>query len=244
MVLVADVGNSFVTLGLFAGSRLVRRTGVPTAGLAAAAVREACPEPWRALCVASVVPAALAPLEEAAGYAGARFTVVDGTSPLGMPVRVRSPAALGPDRLVNCVGLAQRRAPPFIVVDLGTATTLDCVDADGAFVGGAIAPGLVTAGRALWTGTARLPEVPVAAPPGAIGDDTITAMQSGIWLGHAALVDGLVARMVAELGGRPWVVATGGLAQALAPSLSRVDEVDPDLTLTGLCACHRILGGA
>ena len=242
MVLVADVGNSFVTLGLFLGSTLVRRASLPTAGLAAAAVMEAFPEAWRSLCVASVVPLALGPLAEAAERAGATFTVVDGTSPLGMPVKVRSPQALGPDRLVNCVGLARRRAPPFIVVDLGTATTIDCVDADGAFVGGAIAPGLVTAGRALWTGTARLPEVPLLAPPRAIGDDTVTAMQSGIWLGHAALVDGLVARMVAELGGRPWVVATGGLALPLAPWLNRVDEVDADLTLTGLNACHRILG--
>ena len=160
--------------------------------------------------------------------------LLESTADLGFDVRVSVREEVGVDRLVNVIAARTRIAPPFLVVDLGTATTFDCVAADGAFVGGAIAPGPGMLVDALGTRTARLPRVELAPPGHAVGTSTRDAMRSGLFWGYVGLVDGLVARCRTELGGQARCVATGGLAATFAPFCTGIDEVDPDLTLHGL----------
>ncbi len=172
-----------------------------------------------------------------------------GTVPIA--IRVDRPADVGADRLVNALAAARIHGTPAIVVDLGTATTFDCVARDGAFVGGSIAPGLELGLEALAARTAKLPRVELRAPDRAIGRDTVSAMQSGTILGYQSLVDGLITRIRAELAdasGGPIadvrVILTGGLAAApWARGVSGVDAIDPDLTLKGLAILHAEVGG-
>lgn len=154
----------------------------------------------------------------------------------GVKIDYPNPGEIGVDRLLNCVAVLHRFHAPAVVVDFGTATTFDVISADGAFVGGAIAPGVVTNLEALALKTARLPKVELAAPPSAIGKSTGQAIQSGLVLGAAAQVEGMVARIARALGlaERPLVIATGGLAQLIAPNTHAIDEVEPFLTLDGL----------
>jgi type III pantothenate kinase len=168
-----------------------------------------------------------------------------------LPVRVDRPGEVGPDRLVNAYAAAHLYGTPAVVVDCGTATTLDAVDHVGAFVGGAIAPGLVLGLEALAAHTARLPRVEPRLPDGPIGRDTTTAIQVGTVLGHRAMIEGLLARMRRELavgaGLAPHdvrVVLTGGLASLpWARTIEGVDAIDPDLTLRGLILFHRAVTG-
>ena len=246
MLLAVDVGNTNTVLGLYAGAMLVTtwrlstttRTADELGLLIVGLVRHHGLEPGSVTGVAlcTVVPAQEATFTSAcARYLGREVRVYGAGGRFGMPVAVDSPAALGPDRVVNTLAVAARHPPPFLVVDFGTATTFDAVDRAGTFVGGAIAPGLGIAAEALFARASRLPRVELRAPAGAIGSDTITAMQSGIYWGYVGLVDGLAARCKAELGGgRVPCVATGGLAQVVGADCHEVDEVDPHLTLTGL----------
>jgi type III pantothenate kinase len=130
-----------------------------------------------------------------------------------------------------------------IVVDLGTATTLDCVSPSGEFVGGVIVPGMRVSFDALVAGTAQLRDVELVAPPRVLGRNTVECLQSGVVYGYASLVDGLVARLRAELPFACRVLATGGLAPVIAPHASSIERVDPDLTLRGLYGIHRRNGG-
>ena len=172
-----------------------------------------------------------------------------GTVPL--PVRVDRPGEVGADRLVNALAAARLHGTPAVVVDFGTATTFDCVAADGAFVGGAIAPGLELGLEALAARTAKLPRVELRAPDRAIGRDTRRAMQSGTVLGYQALVAGLLARIRRELadagdvapGRRPRDPDRRPVGGAVGPRLEGVDAIDPDLTLKGLAILHAEVGG-
>jgi type III pantothenate kinase len=246
MLLVADVGNTNTVLGVFQGAELrvswrltSRREQTPDeyGVFIQTLLRSAGIEPRAisAVAISNVVPPVQQTLERMCEqYFGvAPFNVEPAVwSPI--PVRVDSPAEVGPDRIVNAVGALARHAPPLIVIDFGTATTFDCVDARGGFVGGAIAPGIITAADALLTRAARLFRVELVRPKDAIGRNTVTNVQSGIVYGYAGLVDGLVARMQAELGGSAVVIATGGLASLIADVTRTIQHVDPDLTLHGL----------
>ena len=147
---------------------------------------------------------------------------------------VEAPQEVGADRICDIVGGITLYGSPLIVVNFGTATTFDCVNERGEFIGGAIAPGLVTASEALISRTARLYRVELLQPKEAIGRNTITNIQSGVMYGWAGLVDGLVDRMRSEMGGPVKVVATGGLAAQLRGVARTIDLVNPDLTLEGL----------
>jgi type III pantothenate kinase len=160
-----------------------------------------------------------------------------------IPVRVDHPAEVGADRLVNALAAGRLHGSPAVVVDFGTATTFDAVAADGAYVGGAIAPGLEIGLEALATRTAKLPRIELRAPARAIGTDTVSAMRSGAVFGYAGLAAALLERIRAELGEgdgrRVHTILTGGLATApWWRELLRVDAVDPDLTLKGLAILH------
>lgn len=246
MLLVADVGNTNTVIGVFDGARLLvswrltsRReqtadeygvfieTLLRTQGIQTGEVT--------AVAISNVVPPVQQTLEQMCEkYFGvAPFTVEPGVNTL-MPLRVDAPQEVGPDRIVSAVAAAARYGVPLIVIDFGTATTFDCVNARGEFIGGAIAPGVTTALDALLSRAARLFRVELVRPKEAIGRNTATNIQSGIIYGYAGLVDGIVERMRAEMGGEPNVIATGGLAGLIADVARTIRHVDEHLTLEGL----------
>jgi len=152
----------------------------------------------------------------------------------GMPVLVENPAELGADRLVNAIAAFERYGGPCIVVDFGTATTFDVISAKGEYLGGAIAPGLGLSAEALFSRAARLTRVEIKRPAKVIGTNTVTHLQSGLYFGYIGLVDGILERMIAELGAKPRVIATGGLARQIAEDSRFIAEIDDMLTLDGL----------
>jgi type III pantothenate kinase len=152
----------------------------------------------------------------------------------GMAILIDNPKEVGADRVVNAVAAMAAHGTPVITVDFGTSTNFDVVDESGSYVGGVIAPGLEVSTQALISATAALHRVALEAPRTAIGKGTVEAMQSGMLYGHAGLVDGIVERLVDEVGGDPAVVATGGLASTIVPHCRRVERIDETLTLDGL----------
>ncbi|HAL48291.1 MAG: type III pantothenate kinase [SAR202 cluster bacterium] len=250
MLLAIDIGNTNVTIGAFEGEelratfRLTTDTGrmpdeyalavsqlLPLKGLAADAVD--------AVALCSVVPP-LTPsfIELCKDYFGvAPLEVVAGTR-TGVRVKYDSPRDVGADRIVDAAAALALHGGPAIVVDIGTATVFDAVTADGDYLGGAIAPGIQIAADSLFHTTAQLRRVELTSPPAAIGKNTVHSLQSGLVLGYADLVVGMVARFDKELGGGSNVVATGGLARIVAKEVDVFDTVDPNLTLTGLRLIH------
>lgn len=249
VIVVLNVGNTNVGYGIVASGRLAA-TGRSAAPSADAGYRlemildeilsragTGASEPVE-LVVASVVPSLTVALHELAARRGVRLLIADETT-VPIPMSVESPGTAGHDRLVNAYAAARLHGAPAIVVDLGTATTFDVVNAAGTFVGGAIAPGIGLGLDALATRTAQLPRVPLALPPRAIGANTVEAIQSGAVLGHVGLVGHLLRAMTGELetdgGPQPRVVLTGGLAaHPWAAAIQGVDAIDPLLTLRGL----------
>jgi type III pantothenate kinase len=152
----------------------------------------------------------------------------------GMPVLVDNPSELGADRLVNAIAAFERYGGPCIVVDFGTATTFDVISAKGEYLGGAIAPGLGISADALFSRAARLSRVDIKRPAKVIGTNTVTCLQSGLYYGYIGLVDGILQRIVGELGVQPRVVATGGLARQISEDTRFISEIDEMLTLEGL----------
>ena len=261
MLLAIDIGNTNVTVGSFRNGALVaiRRTATnPHATPDELELRlsdllrldDAVFADVSAIALASVVPS----LTEVLGVVAERLerpllVASAGTVPLA--VRVDRPSEVGADRLVNALAASRLHGVPAIVVDCGTATTFDCLAPDGAYIGGAIAPGLVLGLEALALRTAKLPRVELRAPDRAIGRDTVSAIQSGTILGYQALLTGLLARMRRELADAGAVEAsdvhtilTGGLSSApWAASLDGIDVIDPDLTLKGLAILHAEVAG-
>ena len=188
----------------------------------------------RAVAVSNVVP----PVQQALEWMSEKyfkvspFSVTGATSP--MPLDVDAPNEVGPDRIVSCIAARAIYGAPVIVVDLGTATRFDCVNARGTFVGGAIAPGLGVATDALVNRAARLFRVELVRPETAIGRNTMTNIQSGVVFGFAGLVDGIVERMKDELGGTTTVIGTGGFASLIAAASRTIQHVNLDLKLEGL----------
>jgi type III pantothenate kinase len=261
MLLTVDIGNTNITIGLVRdGALLATRRAAARDGATVDEVEllldgllgldEARLAEITAICLASVVPGLGQAVEEIAARRRVRLLVASaGTVPI--PIRVERPAEVGADRLVNALAALRLYGAPSVVVDFGTATTFDVVSADGAYVGGAIAPGLELGLDALAARTAKLPRVPLRAPDRAIGRDTVSAIQSGAVLGYQALVAGLLARIRAELAAATGIaprdvraILTGGLSQApWVGALEGIDAVDADLTLRGLAILHAEVGG-
>ncbi len=262
MLLVVDVGNTTLSLGLVRHGTLVatrraatqpRATPDELEHLLDALLRldSASLAEVDALAVASVVPVVTTALEAvAARHDQPLFLAGAGTIPI--PVRVERPHEVGADRLVNALAAARLYGRPAVVVDFGTATTVDCVAADGAYVGGAIAPGLELALEALAARTAKLPRIELRTPERVIGRDTVSAMQAGTIFGYQALAGELVARARQELAteaGLPIdavrTIMTGGLSVApWARDVEGIEVVDPELTLKGLAILHaEVTGG-
>jgi type III pantothenate kinase len=174
---------------------------------------------------------------------GHEMLVVTGETDLGVPVTLEDPRELGADRLVNAFAAIRRAGAPVIVIDLGTATTFDCVDPDGRYVGGLIAPGVETSSEELFRRAARLTRIDLTFPDRFIGRSTRDSLRAGILLGAVGMIESLLAGIRRELGGEPRVLATGGLAPLIGPRCASVDEVDVHLTLDGLVAAERLLHG-
>jgi type III pantothenate kinase len=184
--------------------------------------------------ISSVVPSATQALREMVRqYFRFPAVVVEPGVKTGVPVLTDNPKEVGADRIVNALAGFTKFGGPCIVVDFGTATTFDCVSDEGEYVGGAIAPGLQVAARALFEHTARLPLVELVAPRSVVGKNTVESVQSGLIFGYAAMIDGMVERIAKELG-QPTVVATGGLAPVVIGECRAVDHHEPWLTLEGL----------
>jgi type III pantothenate kinase len=188
--------------------------------------------------IGSVVPAlTLAFAEVAERYLQRRPLIVNAHTPIGIRIDIDQPEQAGPDRYINAAAVAALHGGPAIVVDFGTATTFDVVGADGSYRGGAIAPGILVAHDALVSRAARLHKIDLQPPPSAIGRNTIHAMQSGIFLGYIALIEGMVARIKAampEPDETITVIATGGLAPLFKQHTPIIDQIEPELTLEGL----------
>ena len=246
MLLAIDIGNTDTTFGVFDGKKL-RATWHMATGIHRMADEYAVlllnlmhqqgldiPD-IKAIALCSVVPTLISTLDELfQRYFHISPLVVGAGVKTGVRIRMDNPKEVGADRIVNAAAAHHLYGGPVIVADLGTATTFDTVSKEGDYLGGAIAPGIMTAAEALFTHAAMLSRVELAHPKRAIGTNTIAAMQSGIILGYVGLVEGMVARIQKELGEKAKVVATGGYASLIAEETSVFDEVNPDLTLIGL----------
>ena len=251
MLLAIDVGNTNVTIGVFDGDRLVHNWRL-------AALRERTADELgifvthllaqgkievgsvSGIVIASVVPQLTRPMEEMCErYYGQKALLVDATN-AGIPVRYSPAGDVGADRIVNAVAAwhkyGQPSGVPLIVVDFGTATTFDIISVKGEYLGGVICPGIGISAEALFQRAARLPRVEVRRPPAVIGQNTVNAMQSGLFFGYVEMVDGLIRRIRAELDGgdKAVVIGTGGLAEVISEASSGIQKIERDLTLDGL----------
>jgi type III pantothenate kinase len=187
------------------------------------------------VCLSSTVPALVRSYEDfAERWAHAPLLVMGPGVRTGIPIRYDDPREVGPDRIANAVAGAERYGAPCIVVDFGTSTNFDAVSAAGEYVGGVLAPGIEISMDALFARAARLTKVDFVEPPAVIGKTTTHALQSGLVYGFAGQVDGIVERMRGELGDGARAIATGGLAELIAPHTRTIEKVDPWLTLEGL----------
>ncbi|MDO8670331.1 MAG: type III pantothenate kinase [Dehalococcoidia bacterium] len=252
MLLVVDAGNTNIVLGLFDGDQMRAKWRVstdshrmsdeygvllmkllPHRGLRLDQIEHAI--------IASVVPSLTTIfLEVLQRYCGVRALVVGAGIKTGLRLMVDNPGAVGADRVVDSVAAYRIYGGPVIVVDFGTATTFDVVSRTGDFLGGAIAPGILIAGEALFEKAAKLTRVELVRPKNVIGKNTMTAIQAGVLLGYVGLVEGIIDRIKRELGGSAKVIATGGLAALVAKETPAIDVVDEDLTLTGLRLVHEL----
>jgi type III pantothenate kinase len=246
MLLVIDIGNTNTSLGVFDGETLVAHWRLTTA-------RSRTVDEWgvharnlfslasldvtsiNAITIASVVPPLNFTLKQMAEvYFHLTPLFIDHLVDTGVPILYEPASDVGADRIVDAVAAIHKYGAPCIVVDFGTATTFDAINEKGEYLGGVITPGITISSDALFERAAKLPRVEIKRPAKVIGSATIEAMQSGLYHGYVGLVDGILKKMLEELGGSPKVIATGGLAPLIAKGSSFIELVDETLTLEGL----------
>jgi type III pantothenate kinase len=246
LLLVIDVGNSNIVLGIYDGERLVKDWRISTdklktadeygilfhnllllAGIGFSDITD--------IIISSVVPPLTGVLEKLCRhYFGLKPIVVGPGIKTGMPIHYDNPKEVGADRIVNAVGGYEKFRTSLIIVDFGTATTFDYVNGKGEYCGGAIAPGLMISVEALFQKACKLPRVEIIKPPGIIAKNTVNSIQAGVFYGYVGLVDEIVGRMKRETRENPKVIATGGLAALVAPESKAIETVEEYLTLEGL----------
>jgi type III pantothenate kinase len=240
VLLAVDVGNTQTVYGVFDDSRLAehyrvateRRTTSDELYVLISALLDL--DVVDGVCLSSTVPALVREYEGFADRAGLPTLVLGPGVSTGIALRYDDPREIGPDRIANAVAVKERYGSPSIVVDFGTSTNFDVVSSDGEYVGGVLAPGIEISMDALFARAARLFRVDFTPPPTVIGKTTQTALQSGLVYGFAGQVDEIVTRIRDELGEPARAIATGGLAELVAPHSRTLERVDPFLTLEGL----------
>ncbi|MGI6492719.1 MAG: type III pantothenate kinase [Pelotomaculum sp.] len=246
MILVFDVGNTNMVLGVYKNRELIAHWRLSTnrnstsdeygimlkdlfdiAGLKMKSIE--------AMVISTVVPPITYTLEKMCNkYLDIDPLVVGPGIKTGLPVKYENPKEVGADRIVNAVAAIEKYGYPLVIVDFGTATTFCAISDKGEYLGGAIAPGIGTSTEALFTRAAKLPRIEIVKPAGIIGRNTVNSMQSGIFYGFVGQVDEISRRMKEELGPNTRVIATGGLAQLISEASVTIEKVDPFLTLEGL----------
>lgn len=247
MILAIDAGNTQIALGVYGRDGKIQHhwqistdrhrtedeygmlfvSFLSTVGLTSKGLRGAV--------IASVVPPMTPVLERAIlKYTGKEPLIVGPGTKTGINVKFENPKEVGPDRIAHAVAALHKYGGPAIIVDFGTATTFDVVSADGNYLGGAVAPGILTSLDALFEKAAKLPRIELARPQAAIGKTTAQGMQSGVVYGFAGLADGLIRRIAKEISGVPRVIATGGLAKMVSEESTTIEVVDQFLVLDGL----------
>lgn len=246
MLLTIDIGNTNTSLGIFDGETLIAQWRIST-------VREQTSDEigvlicqlfqfaeinrrkTSAVVISSVVPQLNFSFQQAfRKYFELDAIVLDSTFDFGLEIKYNLPSNVGIDRLVAASAAIFKYGKPCIVCDFGTATTIDAINSTGEYLGGTIAPGMNVLAGALFEKTSKLPKVEIKKPATVIGNSTVHSIQSGIYFGYIGLVDGIVRRMIAELGEKPKIVATGGLANLIAEGSEIVETVDENLMLEGL----------
>ena len=241
MLLTIDVGNTQTAFGLFDGARLAEHRRIATAarrtgdelGVLLTGLLDL--DDVDGISLASTVPALIRSYQDfAERWANAPILVLEPGTKTGIPMRHDAPREIGPDRIANSVAAKERYGAPCIVVDFGTSTNFDVVSSEGDYVGGVLAPGIEISMDALFARAARLFRVDFTEPPSVIGKTTASALQSGLVYGFTGQVDEIVTRIRGELGTEAQAIATGGLAELIAPHSRTIERVDPFLTLEGL----------
>jgi type III pantothenate kinase len=252
MLLAIDIGNTNIAFGVFDGETLRATWNVATdinktADEYAVLLLNLLPREGLAptdidhVSIACVVPPLLTIFEELSQrYFKIPPLIVGPGVKTGVRICTDNPREVGADRVANAAAAHHLYGGPLIVIDFGTATTLDALSKEGDYLGGAIAPGIGIAAEALFERASKLPRVELIPPEHAIGKNTVTTMQSGIIFGYVGLIEGLVTRIKQELGGEAYVVATGGLAEVIATETKVIDTVDMHLTLLGLRLIHEL----
>lgn len=255
MLIAVDIGNTHTIIALFEGELLranwrtataagvtgdemwmVFRSFMDDAGIS--------PDEIDAMVVGSVVPALTEVLQEVCDLRfGFDPLIVTCDLDLGIGIAVEPPEAAGADRLANAVAAGRKYSVPAIVVDMGTATTFDVIDSDGTYVGGAIAPGVLTGSEELFKRAARLAKVDIRPPEAVIGSTTQSSLQSGIYLGTLAMIDGMITRIIAEMDVEPVVIFTGGLSSLFEEDFTQRGTLDALLTVEGLRMIHERVAG-
>lgn len=251
MILVMDVGNTNIVLGVYGQDRLLHHWRLETdrrktedefgmqlkalltdAGLAFASIN--------GIIMSSVVPPIMAALERMCQkYFHIKPLIVGPGVKTGLNIKYDNPREVGADRIVNAVAAIEEYGAPLIIVDFGTATTYCYINEHRQYMGGAIAPGINISTEALYSRASKLPRIEIARPASVIGKNTVSAMQSGIVYGYVGQAEGIVARMKAESKQQPKVIATGGMAPLIADESAAIDKVDPFLTLKGLYLIYK-----
>lgn len=251
MILAVDIGNSNIVIGGIKNNDIVFQARLRTDATKTSDeycidlkmvldVYEVSPKDIEGSIIASVVPQVLNSVKTALRKLIGKTSLVVGPGlKTGLNIQVENPSQTGADIVVGCVAALKEHKPPLIVIDMGTATTLAVIDKNGAFIGGSICPGVKISLDALTERTALLPGLQLDQPKKAIGRNTIDCMRSGIMLGNACMIDGMIQHMEGELGAAAQVVATGGIAKFILPMCNRSIIYDNDLLLKGLAILYR-----
>ncbi|WP_018924747.1 type III pantothenate kinase [Salsuginibacillus kocurii] len=246
MVLVIDVGNTNIVLGVYKQDELIYHWRINTDqektedeyGMVVKALLNnegLFFEDIQGVIISSVVPPIMFALEHMCKkYFKLEPMIIGPGIKTGLNIRYDSPRDVGADRIVNAVAALNEYDPPFVIVDFGTATTFCYIDEEGQYIGGAIAPGIAISTEALYTEASKLPRIEITAPDSVVGKNTVHAMQAGIYYGYVGQVDGVVNRMKTQANQPPTALATGGLARLIGKEATSIDIVDPLLTLKGL----------
>ena len=253
MLLVIDIGNTNTSLGVYEAEKLIAHWRMATVRYRTAdeygvlsrqmfTISEIDYRRIDAVIVASVVPPLNFTFQKMSeSYFGHKAIFVDNTLDFGLKILYNPASDVGADRIVDAVAAIERYGAPCVVVDFGTATTFDAINSNAEYLGGVITPGITISSDALFQRAAKLPRVEIKKPARVIGDSTVGSIQSGLYYGYAGLVDGILRRMIEELGTETKVVATGGLAPLISQASELIETVDDTLTLEGLRLIHQKL---